>query len=97
MKKIKAKGKSLPVSVMYGDDDDDDDEEDSGEEYEDDNADHDSMSEGEDGVQDESGGSEEEDADGYSGDGDLALETAEHLKNDLFADDETEETGELYP
>ncbi|CDO71533.1 hypothetical protein BN946_scf184911.g3 [Trametes cinnabarina] len=107
VKKIKAKGKNLPVSTMFYEE-----EEDDGEEFdeEEEGLQEDHMDESEDGLGLDGEGdemlspsSEEEAEDDESGDEDESMngdeenegyETIERLKDDLFADDEEEKPQE---
>ncbi|KAJ3977012.1 U3 small nucleolar ribonucleoprotein complex, subunit Mpp10 [Lentinula raphanica] len=88
VKKIKAKGKNLPVSTMYGDDDDEDDDDDEGEDA--DAAWAGIGNEDEDEDQDEDM-DEEDDSDGAENFADFQRDAISRVKDDLFADDDEEE------
>ncbi|KAI0757031.1 U3 small nucleolar ribonucleoprotein complex, subunit Mpp10 [Daedaleopsis nitida] len=95
VKKIKAKGKNLPVSTMFyeEDDEDEDEDEDADGAYEDEEEDVDDDDEmlglGADGDEDEGDVSMEDEAES-------GLTTMERFKDDLFADDDDEEPQEGY-
>ncbi|KAL4243431.1 U3 small nucleolar ribonucleoprotein MPP10 [Abortiporus biennis] len=103
VKKIKAKGKNLPVSSMYSEEDEDDDDDDEygdedmaidddedGDEEGADSDDDDMLSDGseEDTDNDESESDDHEDEEFHGFD---SRETIERLKDDLFADDDDDE------
>lgn len=94
VKKIKAKGKGLPVSTMlYEEDDDDDDDGDfTLEDMEDIDDEVDDEDEGEDGNGDGDVGDEDGDDDDDEGN----RATIERLKDDLFAEEGEEQKGEEY-
>jgi len=92
VKKIKAKGKNLPTSMMYDEEDDEDDEEEGM--VDDDENGFDEMmseegSEDEEGSdEDEEGSVEDESAFGDTSDAGGGRETIERFKDDLFAEEE---------
>ncbi|KAH9849790.1 Mpp10 protein-domain-containing protein [Lenzites betulinus] len=94
VKKIKAKGKNLPLSTMYDEEEEDEDSEEGSEEgaFEDEEQDSD-----EDGDMEEdevmlSGESDEDEDDAMEDDeDDIGYETMARLKDDLFADEEDEQ------
>ena len=96
VKKIKAKGKGLPVSTMlYEEDGDDDDDDFTLEDMEDIDDEVDDEDEGEDGNGDGDGDVGDEDGDDDDDDeGNRA--TIERLKDDLFAEEGEEQKGEEY-
>lgn len=110
VKQIKAKGKNLPLSMLYGDDDDDDEDEDDEDEEEDEESEDDgeeveknahsdedlALDEDEDdfGAMDNEMDGPNEELDGSLDEDDFTMEAAEHLKDDLFAEDENIDTGE---
>ncbi|KAI9063034.1 Mpp10 protein [Trametes sanguinea] len=107
VKKIKAKGKNLPVSTMFYEEEEDDgedfeDDEEGLEEDDMDGSEHglgfDDMDDAEmqsEGSEAEDGESEDEDASmGEEDDENEGYETIERLKDDLFADDEDEKSQE---
>ncbi|KIY71598.1 Mpp10 protein [Cylindrobasidium torrendii FP15055 ss-10] len=100
VKKIKARGKNLPVATMYagGGDDDDEDEDDlpafedgwEDEEDEDEMGEEDDFDEAEEDEELDEGS----DASGDDGSEQSIDETMDHFKDDLFADDEAEEDAD---
>ncbi|KAI0639368.1 U3 small nucleolar ribonucleoprotein complex, subunit Mpp10 [Trametes polyzona] len=102
VKKIKAKGKNLPVSAMfYEEEEEEEGSEEDGEGAFDENEDDEGMEEDEEGVtlrsdsdeEDEEGEEEEDDEDEpmEEDDGDAEYQTMERLKDDLFADEDDQQ------
>lgn len=93
VKKIKPKGKNLPVATMFYEEDDEDDEDEDGtyENEEEDGSDEDDEMDDDDEMVGLEG--DEDDADDVSTEDD-GLTTMERFKDDLFADDDDEEPQE---